>query len=280
MLQEEGAAPYTPRPSRRGLPASARTTTPAFSTVRALGTGDVQQGTTGLLATGLVRLERLADRDAAARFATRVMRVQRITGSGPDGLTSTGSSGGPQACARSTMHVPGGPATAEADLAEPPRLLLLACLRAPAQGVPVHLVDGRRAYRELQRRYPVSAVVFADEATALFAGRGGGVRGPVFARRADGRVAFRLGVRGCVRWCPAAAVRLCDLDEAVRLASCLVRLRAGEGLLLDNHRWASCHLPVGGPHLLVRAAGLEQRSHTLPYGFRPASLVVRGRRHG
>ncbi|WP_206330170.1 hypothetical protein, partial [Streptomyces telluris] len=58
--------------------------------MQALGKEAVQQCSQELRRWGTVRLDGLTDRDAAARFAARVMRIQRSPESGPDGLASTG----------------------------------------------------------------------------------------------------------------------------------------------------------------------------------------------
>ncbi|WP_107105628.1 TauD/TfdA family dioxygenase [Streptomyces roseifaciens] len=244
--------------------------------VRVLRPGDVQRCAAGVRGGGIVRLEGLADRDTVARFAPRVMRMERQRDSGPDGLSSLAGLRGqrPHGVAP-TGRGPAGLSTTGYDLENPPRLVVLACLRAPANGVSYRLVDGRRLYHELQRRSPAAAAVFSDDSAALFGGTGG-VRGPLFAHHKDGNVALRLGLDAPVRWHEAAAARLADLRSALNTAAFEVRLRAGEGLLLDNHRWASQRMPCTRPFRLVQAVGAAQPGHSLPNGFRPAPLVVRG----
>ncbi len=223
----------------------------------------------GLSQRGLVALSGVADREAVARFARRIMEIQRQRYDGPDGLTSIRepTQPGRRSADRVTdrgvaLH------TAGSILMCPPRLLLLTCLRAPTQGGHIRLVDGQRLYLDMAKRCPAAAVAFAS-ASAGFFGSSCGVTAPAFGRRADGRVSVRLPLDGLICWAPEAEQHVPALQDALVRNTVEVKLQAGQGLLVDNYRWATGRSPSIGPQRLIRALGFPRDD--LPMSFLPAS---------
>ncbi|WP_144440687.1 hypothetical protein [Streptomyces roseifaciens] len=235
--------------------------------VPTLSTASVEQCVAQLRSTGAVRLQGLADRESVARVVPRAMKVQRQRDSGPDGLATVPRLHelGLRVTALSG-HGDAELATAGCTLVHPARLKVLACLRAPDQGAAFRLVDGLQLYRAMRRRYPAAAAVFSDPSAAFFGGSGG-VRSAVFACGTGGRVALRLRLDALVDWYPAARDHLVELQDVLARVAVVVRLRAGQGLLLDNHRWAVGQEPSAAPYRVVQALGMSHQD--LPYGFLP-----------
>ncbi|UQI45906.1 TauD/TfdA family dioxygenase [Streptomyces sp. HU2014] len=250
---------------RRPSPGGGRT---AIDVVDAEQSQAARRSAAGLRRTGLVALSGLAGRETVAQFAGRIMAIQRQRYDGPDGLTSMGAPTRP-GLRNAERPVDLGVAlhTEGSTLVRSPRLLLLTCLRAPAQGGHVRLVDGQRLHRGMVKRCPAAVAVFASDSAGFF-GSSCGVTAPVFGRRADGRVSVRLPLNGLVCWAPEAEQHVPALRDALIRNTVAVKLQAGQGLLVDNHRWATGRGLSVGPHRLLRALGFPHDD--LPVGALPA----------
>ncbi|MGI5526849.1 TauD/TfdA family dioxygenase [Streptomyces syringium] len=266
MPQEGDAAVPASRASTPDERPHSQPSLPITAIVDARQSRAVERSAAGLHKRGLVSLKGLDDRESVARFTAQIMTVQRQRSDGPDGLTSLTHPA--QFGSRSTERIASSglaPRTAGSALVHPPGLLLLACLRAPAQGGHVRLVDGKKLYIYMTQRCPAAAAVFSA-ASAGFFGGSGGVTAPAFCRRGDGRVSLRLAPDSAVRWCAEAKTHLPQLQDALARNEITVKLQAGEGLLVDNLRWASGRTTSVGPYQFMRALGF-------PHDNRPTGVL-------
>ncbi|MFI1259223.1 TauD/TfdA family dioxygenase [Streptomyces netropsis] len=234
----------------------------------------VERCAVGLHMTGLVSLKGLDGRDAVARFTARIMAVQRQRSGGPDGLTSITHSaqfGSRRAerIARSGLA----PRTEGPSPVHPPRLLFLACLRAPAQGGHMRLADRKKLYLDMTQRRPAAAAVFSAASAAFFGGSGG-ITAPVFDRRGDARVSPRLSPARTVRWHAKAKTHLPALQDALARNEITVKHQAGEGVLVDSRRWASGRTTSAGPYEFMWALGSPHNK--LPMSVRPTQQAQGG----
>ncbi|MFF4408451.1 TauD/TfdA family dioxygenase [Streptomyces sp. NPDC001407] len=217
--------------------------------------------------TGLVAVSGLTSPEAVARFADRVMLRGVYPGEGPLGLHEVLDTGGHAhlvghaELTRAAVDVH----TCRPDLVVPPRLVLLACLHPGHEGGETVLVDGKVLLGDLCRRRPDTADAFLHERAAAF---GRTVSAPVFEDLGRRRYALRLRQDGVVRWSAATQPYLPVLRTALQRHQQVLALGYGQGLLVDNARWATGRLAFTGPRVFLRAEGTAR--------FRMAAGFVSG----
>ncbi|MEU2516531.1 TauD/TfdA family dioxygenase [Streptomyces syringium] len=228
--------------------------------------GAVKRVTARRRETGLVTLSGLTTRAAVLGFARQVMDVQRQRDSGPDGLTAIDDTGQhqvrwPRFSGQSSL----GPGlhTEGSARVTPPRLVLLVCTEPASQGGHSLLVDGRCLYAETEDC--PEAVAALSNPRAGFFGRSGGT----FAQHDGGRVSVRFRQDELVRWHPLARLHLHALRMAAVRHQQMLTLEAGQGYLLDNHRWLHGRTAFHGARRCYRALG-NPHEHAPP-GFLPRS---------
>ncbi|MGP4112346.1 hypothetical protein ACTWP5_15715 [Streptomyces sp. 4N509B] len=134
----------------------------------------------------------------------------------------------------------------------------------------IHLTDGRDVHADLARQRPNAAAAFADPRAAFFGGADG-VFAPVFAFSAEKRVTLRLRQDDLVRWNPLTEPHVASLRAAIARHRQPLALTAGQGYLLDNHRWLHARARFDGDRLCYRALGMPR--FPLPHGFAPAGAA-------
>ncbi|MEU1307852.1 TauD/TfdA family dioxygenase [Streptomyces cinnamoneus] len=217
--------------------------------------------------TGMVTVGGLTSPEAVAKFADRVMHRAVYGGDGPVGLHEVYDTGehahrvGQAELTRAAVDVH----TCRADLVLPPRLVLLVCIHPGHEGGQTLLVDGKVLFGDLCRRRPDTAHAFLHERAAAF---GRTVAAPVFEEVGPRRYALRLRQDGTVRWSAAAQPFLPVLRSAVQRHQQVLALGYGQGVLVDNARWATGRTAFTGPRLFLRAEGAAR--------FRLASGFVSG----
>ncbi|MFC4512254.1 TauD/TfdA family dioxygenase [Streptomyces ehimensis] len=217
--------------------------------------------------TGLVAVSGLTSPEAVAKFADRVMHRGVYPGKGPLRLHEIRDTGehahrlGRAELTRAAVDVH----TCRPDLVLPPRLVLMACINPGHEGGETVLVDGKVLFGDLCRRRPDTADAFLHERAAAF---GPTVSAPVFDDLGRRRYALRLRQDGVVRWSAATQPYLPVLRTALQRHQQVLALGYGQGLLVDNARWATGRLAFAGPRVFLRAEGTAR--------FRVAAGFVSG----
>ncbi|MEV5506634.1 TauD/TfdA family dioxygenase [Streptomyces orinoci] len=220
--------------------------------------------------SGLVILDGFSTRRAVIDFAERIMDLTPHRDSDPDGLTTIRDT-------RRHAHLAGyagltngevAPHTERAGIPTPPRLMLMVCGTPAAHGGTCLLTDGRSVHTEIAARMREVAVALAKPRTAFF-GAADGHATQVFTEHPDGRVSLRLRLDGLARFSPLVQPHLPMLRAVLSTHQIPLKLAAGQGYLLDNHRWLHARTAFTGLRLFWRALG-EPR-FVLPRGFAPLS---------
>ncbi|MEV4500871.1 TauD/TfdA family dioxygenase [Streptomyces klenkii] len=234
---------------------------------------DVQQPrVTDLIAarmrhTGLVTVSGFTSPEAMATFADRVMHRAVYRGDGPMDLHEVRDTGehahlvGQVELTRAVVDVH----TSRADLVVPPRLAFMVCINPGHGGGETVLIDGAVLLGDLCQRRPDAARAFLDRRAAVF---GRDVAAPVFEEVGRRRYALRLRQDGTVRWSAATQPFLPVLRTAIGRHQQVLALGYGQGVLVDNARWATGRTAFTGPRLFLRAEGAAR--------FRIASGFVSG----
>ncbi|MFD9812880.1 TauD/TfdA family dioxygenase [Streptomyces sp. NPDC059080] len=222
--------------------------------------------------SGIVTVDGLRNRHQVLAFATRAMALTPHPHSAPDGLTLIRDTGS-HARRAGFAGLGSGELQAHTERSgtpRPPRLMLLVCLRPAATGGDVLLFDGRDIHERLVGRCPEAGVMLAQPRTVRF-GAGAGF-GPAHATQvitahAGGRISVRLRQDDLARWSPAVQMYLPHLRGAIADSRYRIVLQAGQGYLLDNHRWLHARTPFSGDRQFLRALG--EPHAPLPEGFAP-----------
>ncbi|MBI0294161.1 TauD/TfdA family dioxygenase [Streptomyces sp. PRKS01-29] len=230
---------------------------------------------------GLVTIDGLRNRQNVLALASRLMAITLHPHSAPDGLTLIRDTG-------SHAHRAGFAGLGSGDLQahtersgvpRPPRLMLLVCLRPAPTGGEILLADGRDVHARLVHCCREAAVTFSQPRTAYF-GSGAGHATQAITTHADGRISIRLRQDGLARWSPIAQPYLPRLGGAIADSQHRITLQAGQGYLIDNHRWLHARTRFTGDRQLLRALG--EPLFSLPEGFVPhppaAPLAMLARR--
>ncbi|MGW0708158.1 TauD/TfdA family dioxygenase [Streptomyces sp. NPDC002643] len=218
--------------------------------------------------TGLVTLDGLTTRPEILAFASRLMALTPHPHGAPDGLTLIHDTGS-QARGVGFAGFGNGELQAHTErsgIPTPPRLILLVCLQPASAGGETLLADGRDVHARLVDENREAAVALCQPRTAYF-GAGSGHATQVFTVQADGRLSIRLRQDCLARWSPIVRPYLPDLRSAIATSQHRLLLHAGQGCLLDNHRWLHARTRFTGNRQLLRSLG--DPHFALPSGFAP-----------
>ncbi|MEV0778601.1 TauD/TfdA family dioxygenase [Streptomyces sp. NPDC050433] len=219
--------------------------------------------------SGLVTLDGLATRDAVWSFASRVMTISPHRDSDPDGLTTIRDS--PRHAGRPGFAGLGNgqldPHTERSSLPSPPRLMLLVCSRTADRGGECLLTDGRRVHADLLHKEGGEAADALSQARTAYFGAGDGHASQVLSSHRDGRVSIRLRFDALARWSPIVQPHLSRLRAAALSHQQSLRLKPGQGYLLDNQRWLHARSAFVGDRVHWRALGDPR--FNLRHGFAP-----------
>jgi hypothetical protein len=206
--------------------------------------------------SGLVTFDGLARRGNVIAFASRIMAIASHRDSDPDGLTTIRDTPGRRNLAGFAGLGQGEllPHTDGSSIPEPPRLMLLACERPADQGGECMLIDGQMLHAELSKRWDEATVMLSRPNTAFF-GAGNGHSTQVFTVHPGGRVTLRLRQDDLARWSPLVAPYIPCLSEAIIRHQRRLALSAGQGYVLDNHRWLHARKRFSGERRYLRALG-------------------------
>ncbi|MER5780239.1 TauD/TfdA family dioxygenase [Streptomyces mobaraensis] len=203
--------------------------------------------------TGLVAISGLTSPETVAEFADIVMHRNIYPGQGPLALHEIRHTSehahrlGHTELTRAAVELH----TCRAELVVPPRLVLLACLHPGDAGGEIVLVDGKVVFGDLCSRRPDAAYAFVQQRAATF----GRLAFPVFDQVGSRQHVLRLRQDGAVRWNAGVQPFLPVLRTALLRHQQILRLGPGQGLLVDNARWATGRRSFTGPRRFLRAEG-------------------------
>ncbi|GAA2657586.1 TauD/TfdA family dioxygenase [Streptomyces lunalinharesii] len=217
---------------------------------------------------GLVTFDGLDSRDAVLEVTSRYLHLSAHRDSDPDGLTVIRDTGRHtrRAGFAGLGHGELAPHTDRSSLPVPPRLMLFVCAQPAECGGVCLLTDGQAVTSTLHAHQPEALAAFSEPQAAFF-GRADGVFAPVFAPLPGGRFSIRLRQDGLVRWHPFTRTYLPNLRDSAARHQQPLELHAGEGYLLDNHRWLHARTAFLGARRCYRALGNPR--FRLPRGFPP-----------
>ncbi|MFE7043628.1 TauD/TfdA family dioxygenase [Streptomyces atratus] len=205
---------------------------------------------------GLVMVDGLVSRESVLAFARRVMTLVPHRDSDPDFLTTIHDIG--QGALRPGWAGLGNGEllahTEGSSVPEPPRLMLLVCLRQPVSGGEVLLTDGQAVHDHLTATVPEAVDLMGRPGTAFY-GDGGGRPAQIFTRHPGGRTSIRFRQDELAQFSPVVGRCLPDLKAAIAANQRDIALLPGQGYLIDNHRYLHARAAVSGPRLCLRALG-------------------------
>lgn len=207
-----------------------------------------------LVEQGLVLLDDVAGPDDLLRLAGTIATVVPHRDSDPTGLTTITDTGGRMrrgfagfsACALN-------PHTDRSGIADPPVLLMMSCGQPASSGGECVVFDGKAIYEDLVASNPRALQALSAPRSVLFGGAAGHL-GAVFARTGD-RLTIRLRLDELAQFSPETARWLPDLRATIDRHAQTFMLTAGQGYILDNHRWLHGRRAFTGQRLMYRLHG-------------------------
>ena len=231
--------------------------------------GEAERLRRRLAVDGLVVFSGIEGPQRVLEVAAAVMRVVLHPDSDARGLTTLTDLGPaadrPNAAGFSRRELL--PHTDRSGTADPPALLMTTCATPSITGGTCLLVDGKAVHDDLARTAPPAVAALLHRGSVLFGGVGGHLGsvladGPAISTTAPGatstggaRRMIRLRLDDLVMLSPQVAVWLPALRAAIDRHTLTADLDAGEGYLLDNHRWLHGRTAYTGPRTLYRLHG-------------------------
>ncbi|MFJ3625799.1 TauD/TfdA family dioxygenase [Streptomyces albidoflavus] len=169
------------------------------------------------------------------------------------------------------------PHTDRANLTIPPALLLTLCT-VSAVGGESTFADGAVVHRTLASHDPLALQALCRP-DAVSYGRTHVYTGPVFEPVGhEPRMRLRLWPKEAGRFSPEAESALAPLHRAIATAVMTVQLEAGQGYVVDNHRWLHGRRSFTGDRVMLRIGVRPLRSAELRTGI--ASPAAQGADRG
>jgi alpha-ketoglutarate-dependent taurine dioxygenase len=233
-------------------------------------TGQHARITRQLRDRGLVTFGGIRNRAALLAVARRLLTIRPHPDADPDGVTVINGS--------TDTFVPGYAAFATAELTphtdgtsmpDPPHLVMLACLAPGANGGESYLTDGSRVFGALAEHDPEALRALVAPRSACF-GAAGGYLGSVFEDAGGGRVSVRLRTDELASFSAGATQMLPRLRAIIDQHKLSLRLRPGEGFLLDNSRWLHGRRHYTGQRVMMRILGDPLPETGICPGFAPS----------
>ncbi|ONI81858.1 hypothetical protein ALI22I_37295 [Saccharothrix sp. ALI-22-I] len=204
---------------------------------------------------GLVLVDGLADSADLLRLARSVATVVPHRDSASDGVTTLVDLGpaapsgfaGFSACALD-------PHTDRSGVAHPPALLMLSCSRPATSGGECVLIDGQSVYLDLAEAEPEALAALCAPRSVLFGGASGHL-GAIFSEDAERQVTVRLRMDDLAQFSPEVSRWLPTLRATIDRHAIELDLTAGQGYILDNHRWLHGRRAFSGHRVVHRVNG-------------------------
>lgn len=206
---------------------------------------------TGLAEHGLVPIDGLVDQDDLLRLARAIATIVLSRDSDAAGLATIAEVGGRvrsgfvgfSACALN-------PHTDGSGIADPPVLLMVSCGRPASSGGECVVIDGKAIHDDLD---PEALKALSAPRSVLFGGAAGHL-GSIFRKIGD-RTVVRLRLDELAQFSPEVTRWLPDLRGAIDRHARIIRLDAGQGYVLDNHRWLHGRRAFTGQRVMYRVNG-------------------------
>src|SRR6266567_6571185 len=223
-----------------------------------------------LQARGLAGFTGVADRAEALQFAEQLVTITPHRDGDLDGVTTiahradAAQQAGFAGFSDRELH----PHTEGSALAQPPRVLILICLRPAYAGGYSVLVDGRELYDEIARDEPAMLAALSTPRSAYF---GSGYRhlGSVFEPAPDGQITTRLRLDDLIRFSPVVMPYVDRLRHVVDRHTWIFRLAEGEGFALLNDRSLHGRTQFTGDRAMLRILGNPLPALAMSFGFAP-----------
>jgi len=218
---------------------------------------------------GFVLVDGLATSADLLRLACSIATVVPHRDSGTDGVTTLADLGaatvrsgfaGFSACALN-------PHTDRSGVAHPPALLMMSCAQPAVSGGECVLIDGRAVHDDLAESEPDALKALSTPRSVLFGGAAGHL-GSIFTTTGDGRVVIRLRLDDLAQFSPEVSHWLPALRAAIERHAVEIGLNAGQGYVLDNHRWLHGRRAFIGQRIVHRVNGNPLPGSGVLTGFR------------
>jgi alpha-ketoglutarate-dependent taurine dioxygenase len=128
------------------------------------------------------------------------------------------------------------PHTDRSGMDDPPRLLGFWIESQSSVGGASTFVDGHRLIEDLSTHEPDSIRILTRPKSVIFRSEDGLREGEIVELSGE-KLRLRFRFDRMVYFAPDVAELIPRLNDLIREQAKLVRLRAGEGYLVDNHRW-------------------------------------------
>ena len=223
-----------------------------------------------LAAAGIATFDGIDTRAAALAMVRAISTVVTHRDSDPDGvtvITEAGDDDRPGYAAFTNRELR--PHTEGSTLPRPPTLLTMTCLRPAISGGESLLIDGRAVHADLAAADPDAVCALAAPRCAYFGGASGHL-GAVFESAERGAVSIRLRLDELVRFAPDAARAVQRLKPLIARHQHTLRLRAGQGYIIQNGRWLHGRTRFCGDRLMLRILSHPRQPSPIRYGFHPA----------
>lgn len=195
-------------------------------------------------------------RDSDARGLTRIAPRDNCHDAGYQGFSSKGLS----------LH------TDRAGEPGPPALMMLLCEKPAKMGGESILCDGKLVFDALRFSKRESLKRLCTHGTAVFGDRRSPYEGAVFESADNNLVRIRFRFDEMAFFSSRILGDLAYLLEALDSNTISLKLNAGEGMIIDNHRWLHGRTPyLGGRamyRLLVGINPSTRQKYELHTGFR------------
>lgn len=217
---------------------------------------------------GLALVDGLNSQGDLLRMARSIATIDPHRDSDATGITTIADLGGEtrsgfagfSACALN-------PHTDRSGVANPPALLMMACEKPARSGGECIAIDGKAVYEDLFTRNPRAVEALSAPRSVLFGGATGHL-GSVFTGT-DGYVTIRLRLDDLADFSPDASQWLPVLRAAIDRHAMMFSLTAGQGYVLDNHRWLHGRRAFNGQRVMYRINGNPLTEIGTTPGFRP-----------
>lgn len=143
------------------------------------------------------------------------------------------------------------PHTDRSGIVYPPALLAICCSQPAESGGECVLVDGQTVYDDLAANQPDTLKSLFLPRSVQFGGAGGYL-GSILSKGIADRIILRARFDDLAKFSPALNRWILKLSDTIDRHAITFTLRAGEGYILDNHRWLHGRRAFTGQRVIHR----------------------------
>ncbi|WP_158073508.1 TauD/TfdA family dioxygenase [Actinophytocola xanthii] len=226
-----------------------------------------------LVERGLAMFDGVASKEDLLRLARSIATIVPHRDSDSTGITAIADVGsqvrsGFAGFTTSALN----PHTDRSGIDRPPALLLMSCQQPATRGGECVVIDGKSVYDDLASTNPEAIKALSAPRSVLFGGAAGHL-GSIFTRVGD-RVSVRLRLDDLAKFSSEVARWIPDLRATLGRHIHILRLNAGQGYILDNHRWLHGRRTFSGQRVMYRVNGDPLDSLGVKSGFRASFIPV------